>query len=94
MYSRSSAPSSRTTCSRPSASAASEPGSGASHSSARSAVRVLIGSIETTYAPFFCASRMNLNTWWPLVSGFVPQRMISFECANASGSIPDAVPVV
>ena len=60
----------------------------------RSAVRVRSGSIETRCAPFFCAARMNLKTWWPLVSGFVPHSRISLESANVSGSIPAAVPVV
>ena len=52
------------------------------------------GSIATMCAPFLRALRMNFHRWWPLVSVFVPHSRISFECANVSGSIPAAVPVV
>ena len=55
MNSRSSRPSVSTTCSRPSASAASVPGIGARCQSLAAAVRVRIGSMETTNAPFFRA---------------------------------------
>ena len=87
-------PMSTTTHSSPSASAASLPGSGARCSSACAAVRVRSGSIATTCAPCLRAASTNFHRWWPLVSVFVPHSRISFECANVSGSIPAAVPVV
>ena len=37
---------------------------------------------------------MNFQMWWWLVSGFEPHRRMSRACANASGSMPQFVPVV
>jgi hypothetical protein len=71
----SAAPSPTITLSSPSASAASVPGMGARCSSACRAVRVRTGSMATRWAP---EAWMNFQMWWPLVSGLVPHRMISF----------------
>jgi hypothetical protein len=77
----------------PSASAASVPGRMAMCSSHASAVRVRSGSMQIVVAPFAFAWRMNGQRCGFDVSVFVPQRMISFACADGLGSVPmrDAV---
>ncbi len=93
-YSRSSAPSWSTTCSRPRASAASEPGRGAMCSSAWAAERLRTGSMTTTCAPFLRARWITFHRWWRLVRGLLPHSRISRECSRLSGSIPVLTPRV
>ena len=68
----------------PSASAASVPGIGARCQSLAAAVRVRIGSMATTSAPFFRASRIGRHRCGCVDSTFAPQSTTSFEKRGAS----------
>ena len=78
----------------PSASAASVPGLIAMCQSASRAVRVFIGSMTTSLAPFFLASAMN-GQWCRLVLMVLQaHRMMYFEWRKLSGSMPGDGPMV
>ena len=78
----------------PIASAASVPGRIGMCQSASRAVRVLTGSITTSFAPFLFASAIN-GQWCKLVLIVLhAHRMMYFECVKLSGSMPGEGPIV
>src|SRR5437764_14263379 len=82
------------TCIMPMASDTSAPGRIGMCQSASRAVRVLTGSITTSFAPFRLASAMN-GQWCRLVLIVLQaQRMIYLEYLKLSGSIPGDGPMV
>ena len=70
------------------------PGRGRTCQSASSAVRERRGSMTTSRAPFFFASRTKGQPWAFVTAGFAPQTTTSRLHAASWGSIPMPVPRV